>query len=80
MSIKINVQGENSDFLRMLAYIEILGGWGHSTDFRVGVDGDGNARYKFTFDSEDKNEQYKSLKKLIAKKVNENGDIKSFIL
>jgi hypothetical protein len=79
MKINVNGTGNSSKFIEMLAWIEVLGGVGHSTSFKVFADGDGACRYKFEFETEENNKLYKELKKaLVEKHINPNKDIEFF--
>lgn len=60
---------------QMLAYMMWLGNIGHSTDFNVGVDGDGGFSVRITNNSK---EITKIHKDFLKQKVDENGDITSF--
>ena len=64
----------------ILSYIQWLGWKGHSSSFIVAVDGDGGARFRIT------NENGKDIlktnhnKEYINSLIDENGDIKQFVL
>lgn len=60
---------------QMLAYMMWLGNIGHSTSFKVGVDGDGGFSVRITRDSK---EITKIHKELLEAKLDENNDISSF--
>lgn len=59
----------------MLAYMMWLGNIGHSTSFKVVVDGDGGFSVRITRDSK---EITKIHKELLEAKTDKNGDISSF--
>lgn len=76
----IDIEGNNlPELLKMFAWMEICGTIGHSTDFHVGYDGDGAARYTFKPKDKDVAKAYEQLKKEINKQRDETGkDIKAF--
>lgn len=75
-NITIAGDSETLDKLeRMLAYMVWLGSVGHSTSFKVYVDGDGAFSTKITRDSK---ELTKIHSKAMEERVDENGDIESF--
>lgn len=50
--LKIEAEGDEENLIRLaqiLKYIESLGNIGHTTSFKVWVDGDGAARLRFKF-------------------------------
>ena len=51
-----------NQFLNMLAWMELCGNVGHCTDFQVRLDGDGSARPKFKFDSEEMQKSFDDLR------------------
>ena len=53
-------------FINMLAWMELCGNIGHRTKFIVDLDGDGTARPKFSFDTDDMQKQYKKLRQEIC--------------
>jgi hypothetical protein len=63
MHIKIDGHGEKKELLHMLAWIEYLGNVGHSTFFRVFVDGDGATRWKFKFDDTEQQKDFDEIRK-----------------
>lgn len=71
-SININVtfpkEYQLNRFINMLAWMELCGNVGHFTDFVVAMDGDGNARPKFTFDDSGVQKQFDELRKSYAMK------------
>lgn len=78
--VTINVEISNltehqaKQFKKMLYYMDMLGSHGHSTDFKVAVDGDGGARAKVKIDG-------KSLKDSdidFKEGADADGDIKCF--
>lgn len=80
--VKINVEISGSErnvseLLKMIRYIQYLGGIGHSTDFKVWVDGDGAADIRMEIPSftEDAKED---LTKQVKDRLDKNHDIKSF--
>lgn len=79
-TFNLKISGADTGFIKMLAWIQVLGEWGHSAGFEVGCDGDGNARYKFSFDSEEENLAFKEAKRFVAEQYKTSGDIKSFII
>ena len=68
---KINIEGSGNtqELLRMLAWIEVLGNIGHSTDFKVFVDGDGSARWKFKFENKNEQEEFDNLRKQLIQET-----------
>lgn len=79
--MKIDIQGNGNEkqLINMLAWIELLGNVGHSASFKVFADGDGAMRWKFKFEDEEQQEQFKALRKELCKEyINNNIDIKSF--
>lgn len=50
-------------FINMLAWMELCGNVGHCTDLMVRLDGDGNARPKFKFETEELQKEYDELRK-----------------
>lgn len=50
-------------FINMLAWMELCGNVGHCTDFIIRLDGDGSARPKFKFETEELQKEYDQLKK-----------------
>ena len=51
-----------NQFFNMLAWMELCGNVGHCTDFQVRLDGDGSARPKFKFDSEEMQKSFDDLR------------------
>ena len=51
-----------NQFLNMLAWMELCGNVGHCTDFQVRLDGDGSARPKFKFNSEEMQKSFDDLR------------------
>ena len=51
-----------NQFLNMLAWMELCGNVGHCTDFQVRLGGDGSARPKFKFDSEEMQKSFDDLR------------------
>lgn len=49
-------------FVNMLAWMEFCGNIGHCTDFFVRLDGDGSARPKFKFETEELQKSYEELR------------------
>jgi len=66
-----------SEVLRMLRYMQYLGGVGHSTDFKVSVDGDGAGRIKIDIHNWTE-ESKENLLNQIKEEMDGNSDIKSF--
>lgn len=60
---------------QMLAYMMWLGNVGHSTEFKVGVDGDGGFSVRITKDSKDITKVHKDF---LDEKLSESRDISSF--
>ena len=54
-------------FISMLAWMELCGHVGHCTDFIVLMDGDGNARPKFTFETKELQEQFINIRQNLAR-------------
>lgn len=50
-------------FINMLAWMELCGNVGHCTDFMVRLDGDGSARPKIKFETEELQKEYDELRK-----------------
>lgn len=79
LNLTIKGNGNGKHLLNMLAWIELLGNVGHSADFKVYVDGDGNSRWKFQFDNQEFQEQFNNLRKELCKEfINHNVDIDKF--
>lgn len=62
----------------MLAYIMWLGGVGHSTDFTVGVDGDGGARLRIRTNTGMELTRKKEIIDSVKQRMDADGNIKSF--
>jgi hypothetical protein len=79
MKIDIKGGGNLKHFFNMLAWIELLGSVGHSADFKVFVDGDGNSRWKFKFENEEEQKLYNTLRKELCEEyINNHKDIEWF--
>lgn len=79
--ITINGNGNANHLMNMLAWIELLGNVGHSADFKVFVDGDGNSRWKFKFDEPEDQKAFDELrKKLLREFLNKHADIDRFVI
>ena len=79
MVIDIQGKGQTNHFLSMLAWIELLGGVGHSASFQVIADGDGSTRWKFKFKDANQQNKYDALKKTLLKEnINSHKDIEFF--
>lgn len=79
MNVNIITNENAGKFLQMLAWIEFCCHAGHSTDFNVGVDGDGGADLSFEFTDKDTAAAYAELKQEIVDQYNAtNTDIKGF--
>jgi hypothetical protein len=79
MKIVTYGKGNENEFLKMLAWIEVLGSVGHSASFNVFCDGDGSTRLKFDLVDDVAKEKFKILKKnLINEHINTYKDVKSF--
>jgi hypothetical protein len=79
MKIDIQGKGNSKQLINMLAWIELLGNVGHSADFKVFSDGDGNTRWKFKFEDKELQKQFDTLrKKLCSEYINNNKDIEYF--
>lgn len=79
LTLTIGGTGKTQHFMEMLAWIELLGKVGHSTSFKVYIDGDGSSRWQFQF--EDKEEQKKFMeiqRELCKQQINEEKDIEYF--
>lgn len=50
-------------FVKMLAWMELCGNVGHCTPFMVILDGDGSARPKIKFETEEMQKEYDELRK-----------------
>lgn len=77
--MKIEASKENKrEFLKMLAWIQLCGDVGHTCQwFRVGVDGDGTGRLRFTFDDTEDLEIFNDVKKELMRDYNKGkGDLK----
>lgn len=53
-------------FINMLAWMEMCGNVGHCTDFIVVMDGDGTARPKFIFETEELQKQFDEIRRRYA--------------
>lgn len=51
------------EFIRMMAWMELCGNIGHSSHFVVTVDGDGDARPNFIFETDGMQEKYDKTRK-----------------
>lgn len=78
MKIEIKGKGQTKHLINMLAWIELLGSVGHSASFKVYADGDGATRWRFSFEDEELQEQYKKIKKELLQNINHNEDIEYF--
>jgi hydroxymethylpyrimidine pyrophosphatase-like HAD family hydrolase len=74
LRINLNGSGNLKQLFSMLAWIEALGNKGHSTDFTVSVDGDGNSRWVFKFE----NKEIQKLFDTLRKELSSQDDIKRF--
>ncbi len=85
-TVSVEISGKEKqvlEILTMLRYIQWLGDIGHSTSFKVFVDGDGAARMKCDFKDFEKEILTNNMKiKLnnIDKNIIKNVDINKFIL
>jgi len=79
MKIEICGNGNAKHLINMLAWIEMLGNIGHSADFKVFVDGDGNTRWKFKFEEEELQMAFDALRKELCKEyMSSHKDIENF--
>jgi len=81
--VKIELMGNGNfdNLVCMLAYIEFLGNVGHSTSFKVFIDGDGSTRWGFRFEDDEIQNSYLRIRREISKLYNENRkDIEKFNL
>lgn len=77
MRIIITEEKNAYEFLKMLAWMELCCGVGHTADFNVHVDGDGQASIRFEFINEHIEEDYNKIKKQLLKKyIDKHKDIK----
>ena len=84
LNIKVSFPEERQmkEFIKMLAWMELCGNIGHSTDFLVNLDGDGNTRPKFKFENKELQQSYDTLRKTMSEKYDttptyrDNIDIK----
>ena len=58
---------EQSKFITLLAYLEVMGDIGHCTDIHIRFDGDGSSRLKIEFPDNEINEYYKKIKEELSK-------------
>lgn len=78
MTIKTSVN-DNEEMLRLMAWIEICGSIGHSSEFTVNVDGDGRGRVKFDFPTLEEKSNYNRIKNELFQKWNDGKiDVKEF--
>lgn len=75
MDIKISMRNsfQEENFMKMLAWMEWCGNIGHSTSFRVIFDGDGTAKIRCDFETEEMQEKYNAIKEEVRHKYNNNG-------
>lgn len=77
VSIDITISGKArhvKEVLELLTYMDYLGSVGHSTEFKVSVDGDGAGR--INIDSKDKS--LEQFKKSMKENIDKNGNIDHF--
>lgn len=82
-SIIIKIKGSSKNIKTIqaiLGYIYLLGHEGHSTDFTIAVDGDGGGRIKVTNENNKDIIKVNDNKEYIDSLMNENMDIKSFVI
>lgn len=79
-AINVDMRYGNVDaMLKMLAWMETLGGVGHSSSFKVYVDGDGSSRWRFKFQDRETQRRFEELKKqCVEDHINTEKDIESF--
>ena len=63
IKVKFPKERQMKSFVKMLAWMEFCGNIGHCTDFMVRLDGDGSARPKIEFETEELQESYDELRK-----------------
>lgn len=67
--IEVSFQTEDQmmEFKEMLAWMELCGNIGHSTEFKVFLNGNGVARPKFIYDDPDEQKFHEDLRKAMVK-------------
>lgn len=79
MNLKIEGKGCTKQFIKMLAWIELLGNVGHTANFKVIADGDGGTRWKFIFEDEEIQEKYNDMRKqMLRDNIDTHKDIEYF--
>lgn len=74
MELDIKGSGNETQLLKMLAWIEWCGNVGHTPKYlKVYIDGDGSTRWKFNFKDKEKQNKYEEIRHSITKNWNENG-------
>lgn len=63
VTVEFQLERHMDTFINMLAWMELCGNIGHNTGFIVNLDGDGNARPKFTFDDPALQERFDVIRK-----------------
>lgn len=67
LTVNFNKKYQMERFLQILAWMEMCGSVGHFTNFLVGLDGDGNARPKFTFEDEEIQNLFNEMRSKLCK-------------
>jgi len=83
VKITIDITGRErnvAEILSMLRYVQLMGGWGHSTDFKFSVDGDGAGQIKINVHGWTERDDDAFVEKLRDRMGGEgrDRDIKSF--
>jgi hypothetical protein len=81
LTIKIKGTSKNIKTIQaILGYIHLLGHIGHSTEFKIAVDGDGNGRIRITNENNKDIIKVSGNREYIDSLMDENHDIKSFVI
>lgn len=67
LTVRFPKEYQLNKFINMLAWMELCGNVGHCTDFIVVMDGDGTARPKFIFETEEEQKQFEELRRQLCK-------------
>lgn len=75
--MNINLYMRNSyqeeNLMKMLAWMELCGNVGHSTNFRVIFDGDGTAKIHCNFETEELQEKYNQIRREVRENYNKGN-------
>ena len=69
MTVRFPEKRQLVEFINMLSWMEMCGNIGHSTEFVISMDGDGDARPKFIFEDDEVQEAYNKLRRFHEKET-----------